>query len=149
MGPPRDPRVTSRIMSAVRGRDTEPERLLRSALHRCGLRFRLEGKALPGRPDIVFRRVRVAVFVDGDFWHGGGWKARGFESFEAQFTSVRAPFWLEKIRGNVERDMRVNEQLRELGWKVVRVWESDVRKSPDQCAAKVLRVIKNRERDAR
>ena len=71
MGAPRDPKITSRIMAAIRGRDTEPERLLRSALFRRGLRFRLHAK-LPGRPDIVFRRVRVAVFVDGDFWHGGG-----------------------------------------------------------------------------
>src|SRR5689334_17897414 len=102
--PPRDPRITSKIMAAVKAQDTEPERILRSALHRLGLRFRLHGKKLPGRPDIVFQKARVAVFVDGDFWHGGGWKARGFNSFEAQFVSVRSSFWLEKIRGNVARD---------------------------------------------
>src|SRR5438309_2126139 len=72
----RDPKVTSRIMAAVRGKNTEPEWLLRRALFRRGLRFRVHVKTLPGRPDIVFSSVRVVVFVDGDFWHGAGWRER-------------------------------------------------------------------------
>jgi DNA mismatch endonuclease, patch repair protein len=147
MGGRRDPLVTSRIMAAVKGKDTEPERLLRGALFRLGLRYRLHGKGLPGRPDIVFRGARVAVFVDGDFFHGGGWKQRGFASFEEQFSRWRNPsFWMEKIRGNVARDEKATAELRRLGWKVVRIWESDVRKSPERAAARVLRVVNGRRR---
>jgi DNA mismatch endonuclease (patch repair protein) len=145
MGGTRDPLVTSRIMAAVKGKDTEPERLLRAELFRLGLRYRLHGKGLPGRPDIVFRRARVAVFVDGDFFHGGGWKARGFASFEEQFSRWRNPsFWMEKIRGNVARDKKATAELRRLGWKVVRIWESDVRKSPRRAAARVMRAVNRR-----
>lgn len=141
----RDPAVTSLIMSSVKGRNTEPERLLRSALFRLGLRFRLHYHGLPGRPDIVFPGRKVAVFVDGDFWHGGGWKERGFKRFEDQFGR-NARFWIEKISGNVERDERVNARLRAAEWRVIRIWESQVRKSPERCAQRVLRVIEKRER---
>jgi DNA mismatch endonuclease (patch repair protein) len=145
MGGPRDPKVTSRIMAAVRGRDTEPERLLRSELFRRGLRYRLHARGLPGKPDIVFKRARVAVFVDGDFFHGGGWRARGFASFEGQFGRWRnAPFWIEKIRGNVARDKRATRELRKLGWKVIRVWESDVRKSPQRAADRIADAVRSR-----
>jgi DNA mismatch endonuclease (patch repair protein) len=146
MGKPRDAAVTSRIMAAVRGVNTEPERLLRSTLFRLGLRFRLHGKTLPGRPDIVFPSRRVAVFVDGDFWHGGGWQARGFTTFEGQFSGPKASFWTRKIQGNVDRDRRVNVALKDLGWRVIRIWESDIRKSPERCARRVHRVLKQRPR---
>jgi len=149
MGAPRDPKVTSRIMAAVRDRDTEPERLLRCALFRLGLRFRLHAKRLPGRPDIVFSGKRVAVFVDGDFWHGGGWKERGFATFEEQFSSHKSAFWIRKIRGNVERDRRANIELRKMGWKVVRFWESAVRRSPERCALKVIQALERQSRTKR
>ena len=97
----RDPAVTSRIMAAVKGRDTVPEIRLRRELHRRGLRYRLRSK-LPGKPDLVFSRARVAVFVDGDMWHGRGWRERGFSSMEEQFAGHRNPdFWIAKIRRNV------------------------------------------------
>ena len=145
MGATRDPLVTSRIMAAVKGTNTEPERLLRAELFRMGLRYRLHGKGLPGRPDIVFRGARVAVFVDGDFFHGGGWKQRGFASFEEQFSRWRNPsFWMEKIRSNVTRDKKATAELRRLGWKVIRIWESDVRKSPRRVAARVVRAVNGR-----
>ena len=131
-------------MSAVRHKDTEPERLLRSALFRRQLRFRLQAK-LPGRPDIIFNSAKVAIFVDGDFWHGGGWKQRGFARFEDQF-STNAAFWIQKIQGNVARDRRVNRDLRRMGWTVVRVWESQIRKSPERCAERIVRII-NKRRD--
>src|SRR5262245_10437043 len=92
---PRDPTVTSRIMSSVRSRDTQPERLLRTAIFKRGLRYRLHYRKLPGRPDLVFPSARIAVFVDGDFWHGGGWKERGFASMEAQYER-RSEFWVTK-----------------------------------------------------
>lgn len=127
-------------MAAVRSRDTAPERLLRSALFRRGLRFRLHGKALPGRPDIVFATRRVIVFVDGDFWHGGGWKQRGFARLEDQFAR-NADFWIAKIQANMARDRKVTRQLRRLGWTVIRLWESQVRRSPERCAERVSKLL--------
>lgn len=127
MSPVRDPAVTSRIMSRVRGRDTVPELLLRRELHARGRRYRLQGK-LPGRPDLVFTAARVAVFVDGDMWHGHGWRERGFDSMEAQFANHRDPEgWAAKIRRNMDRDAEVNSLLADLGWRVVRVLESQIR----------------------
>lgn len=143
----RDPRITSRIMAAVRARNTEPEWLLRRALFKRGLRFRVHVKALPGRPDIVFSGARVAVFVDGDFWHGAGWRERGFTSMEAQFVGrQRADFWITKIKANMRRDEQVNAALTEQGWRVIRLWESHIRKSPGRCVARVLRSISGQER---
>lgn len=140
---PRDPAVTSRIMAAVRGKDTVPERILRSELHRRGLRFRKHDSRLVGLPDIVFSGARVAVFVDGDFFHGHGWKARGYASFEEQFEGLRnAEFWRAKIERNVERDRQVNRSLRRAGWTVVRVWASDVLRDPARAADRVERRVR-------
>lgn len=134
----RDPKVTSRIMSAVHSKDTQPELMLRRELHRRGLRYRLHDRRLPGRPDIVFPAARVAVFVDGDFWHGHGWRERGYASFDEQFQAHRDPEkWREKIARNMARDAEVNAALGELGWRVLRVWESDVRRRLADVAASV------------
>lgn len=134
-------------MAAVRSKDTEPERLLRSALFGRGLRFRLHVRKLPGRPDIVFPRARIVVFVDGDFWHGAGWRERGFESMESQFSGQRrSEFWIAKIRSNIERDRRVNEMLAELGWQVIRLRESEVRASLDKCVTRVARAVSRARR---
>lgn len=139
----RDPAVTSRIMAAVKGKNTEPELLLRRELHRRGLRYRLHDKRLPGRPDIVFASARVAVFVDGDFWHGHGWRERGFPSFEAQFDNHRDPErWRTKIARNMERDIEVNAELAHLGWTVLRVSESDVRRDIDAAAGVVEATVR-------
>jgi DNA mismatch endonuclease (patch repair protein) len=120
----RDPEVTSRIMAAVRSRDTKPEIALRSALWRRGLRFRIHGR-LPGRPDIVFPSARVVVFVDGDFWHGNAWRVRGLPSFESQFEKLNnGASWRAKIEANMARDLRVTDELTADGWHVVRVFES-------------------------
>jgi DNA mismatch endonuclease, patch repair protein len=138
----RAPEVTTRIMAAVRGRDSRAEVLLRSELHRRGLRFRKNVPSLPGKPDIVFTSARVAVFVDGDWWHGHGWRERGFASFEDQFNHARADWWRAKIERNVERDREVNRALRKAGWRVVRVWESRVLKDPSRAAARVERRVR-------
>ena len=138
----RDSAVTARIMSAVRGKETVPERLLRSELWRRGLRFRKNVSCLPGKPDVLFPSARVVVFVDGDFWHGKGWRERGFTSFEAQFESHRDPeFWRAKIARNVARDRQVNRLLRAEGWTVVRVLESAIRRDVTAAADKVERAL--------
>ncbi|WP_083828629.1 very short patch repair endonuclease [Parafrankia sp. EUN1f] len=120
----RDPQITSKIMSSVKSRDTRPEMVLRSALWHRGLRFRVRYR-VTGRPDIVFPGPRVAVFVDGDFWHGNSWRVRGMSSFEAQFERMNnAEFWRAKIIGNMLRDERVAQDLADADWTVYRVFES-------------------------
>lgn len=134
----RDPAVTSRIMAAVKGKNTGPELLLRRALHARGLRYRLHAQ-LPGKPDIVFPGRKLAVFVDGDFWHGHGWQRRGFASFEAQFKSFAEPErWTRKIERNIARDAEVEEALQRLGWRVVRLLESEIRTDTDASVVRVL-----------
>ena len=104
-------------MSRIRGKDTLPERQVRSALHRAGYRFRLHRKDLPGRPDIVLPKHRTVVFVHGCFWH----RHKGCHF--AYTPKSRVAFWNEKFRANVERDRRNVRALRALGWRVITVWE--------------------------
>lgn len=111
-----DGATRSRMMSAIRGRDTAPERAVRRYLHGAGLRFRLDGAGLPGRPDIVLPRHRVAVFVHGCFWH----RHRG-----CRFTttpSTNADFWKAKFARNVARDSANEAKLRALGWMPLVIW---------------------------
>ncbi len=122
-------------MSAIKSKDTKPERLLGSALWKLGLRYRKHYQII-GKPDFVFPKVKLAVFCDGDFWHGNNWRLRGLKSLEEELASY-SQFWSDKIRRNVERDKTINLHLQENGWTVLRFWESDIRKSPDDCAKKV------------
>lgn len=127
-------------MGAVRGRDTKPEIALRRALHARGLRYRIHPVDVPGRPDVVNRSRRIAIFVDGDFWHGNPeeWRRRGFDSLEAQFPEPKREFWTGKIRSNIARDVKVNDALRASGWTVVRVWESEIHDDPDAVALRLV-----------
>lgn len=141
----RDPAITSKIMAAVRAQNTEPELRLRKVLLACGLRFRVHEKSLPGRPDFAFAREHVAVFVDGDFWHGRQWRLRGLPSLSRQFMgSPNRAYWIRKITRNVERDAKATRALRRLGWSVVRIWESDLDKDPGRCARRVQRALQER-----
>lgn len=121
----RDPAVTSKIMSSVRSTGTRPEMALRRELFGRGLRYRVRS-ALVGRPDLVFPGARVACFVDGDRWHGNGWRTRGFDSFEEEFAHRNSDFWKQKITRNMARDVEVTNQLQADGWLVLRVWASQV-----------------------
>ena len=116
-------------MASVRSRDTRPELKLRRALHARGLRYRVNVRSLPGRPDLVNRLRKIAVFVDGDYWHGNPaeWRRRGFDSLEAQFPEVKRDFWVRKITANMTRDQEVTETMTADGWTVIRVWESELR----------------------
>jgi DNA mismatch endonuclease (patch repair protein) len=107
-------------MSRIRGKDTTPEKMVRSLLHRMGCRFRLHGKKLPGRPDIVLPKHKTVVFVHGCFWH----RHRGCKNCTTP-TNNRS-FWVKKLEGNVARDMVQRRTLRKLGWQVVVVWECEL-----------------------
>lgn len=110
----------SSCMSKIRGKDTKPEMSLRRALWGVGLRYRLKNKyKLPGRPDIIFPRKKVVVYVDGCFWH------RCPLHFQA--PTGNKDFWKNKIDGNVERDRRYNEIILAMGWTVLRVWEHEIK----------------------
>lgn len=133
---PREPAVTSRMMAAVRNKNSKAEVALRSALHARGLRFRLHARGMPGRPDIVLPRHRLAIFVDGDMWHGNAWRLRGLERLEDLFPT-RTEWWAAKIRRTMQRDQHVTRLLESRGWKVIRIWESEVLKAPGDVANKV------------
>ncbi|MFI8927681.1 very short patch repair endonuclease [Streptomyces sp. NPDC053474] len=134
----RDPAVTSRIMAAVPNRDTKPEVALRRALWHRGLRYRVR-TTLIGKPDIAFPGARLAVFVDGDFWHGNAWRVRGLASFETQFDRMNNPdFWRAKLRKNMTRDAEVNAALAKAGWTVYRVFESRLKREFDTVVEEII-----------
>ena len=145
----RDAKVTSRIMASVRSRDTKPELVLRTALWRRGLRYRLRIK-LPGRPDMVFPGRKIAIFVDGDFWHGNAWRVRGMPSFDSQFTNMNnADFWRNKILTNMARDSNVNEALSAAGWTVFRVFESRLLGDIEGVVAQVESLVREDKAEAK
>lgn len=116
-----DPETRSRMMAGIKGKNTHPEMLLRSALHRRGFRFKLHDKSLPGKPDLVLPRYRAVINVHGCFWHGHQ-DCRYF-----RVPSTRTDFWIEKIEGNRIRDGLNCKMLVESGWRVMTVWECAIR----------------------
>lgn len=137
------PAQRSYNMSRIRSKDTAPEVRLRSLLHRSGLRFRLHGKDLPGRPDIVLPGARVAVFVHGCFWH----RHQGCRY--SSMPSSNVEFWEQKFGRTVERDHENIQSLRDLGWEVIVTWECQVKGDPgvlvDMIKAAVERRIGERK----
>lgn len=122
----------SYCMSQIRGRNTMPEIRLRKELWRLGIRYRIRN-ALPGRPDLVIVARRVAIFVDGCFWHRC--------PDHAVEPKTRREFWKQKLAANVARDRRADRDLRALGWRVVRIWEHEVKRDPALLAVRVKRRI--------
>ena len=120
-----DAATRSRMMAGIRGKNTRPELFLRKNLHAMGFRYRLGGKGLPGKPDIVFPKLRVVIFVHGCFWHM-------HECKYFKLPTTNSQFWLEKLEGNVQRDRRVVDELRSKGWTVLTVWECEFRESKYQ-----------------
>ena len=127
------PSQRSLCMSRIRGKNTKPEIALRTALWSLGLRYRLH-YPVPGRPDVVFPGQRVAVFVDGCFWHGC--------PEHSVKPKTNSAFWEDKLKKNGERDRKNEFELSELGWKFVRFWEHDVGRRPKDCAAAVFALLK-------
>jgi DNA mismatch endonuclease (patch repair protein) len=107
-------------MSRIRGKNTKPELLVRSALHAMGFRFRLHVRKLPGTPDLVLSKYKVAIFVNGCFWHGHGCHL-------SKFPATRADFWRKKITDTRLRDERAIQQLQDQGWRVIILWECSIR----------------------
>lgn len=142
VGRPKKPRVEtreerSRIMRAVPSKNTSVERALRKALRSAGLRgYRLHNHRVPGTPDVVFGQQRLAVFVDGCFWHGCSRCYREPKS--------RQEYWTMKVRRNRDRDATVNKECKVAGWRVVRLWEHEVLRTPQIAAERVVRALRTR-----
>ena len=119
-------------MSNVKLRDGSLEVVIRSELHKRGYRFRKHVKTLPGTPDAVFPREKIAVFIDGDFWHG-----YRLPAWEHKLND----FWKQKIRTNRERDLRNFTKLRRMGWQVIRVWQHEILDDPSKCIDRIVNSI--------
>ena len=115
------PERRSMIMSMIKGKNTKPEIIVRSVCHELGLRFRLHRKDLPGKPDLVFPKHRLCIFVHGCFWH------RHPDCKYAYTPKSRIEFWLPKLDKNVERDLHAQKTLLSLGWRVLVIWECDTK----------------------
>jgi len=139
---PASERASQAAKGSSKKTDTKPELLLRRALWSAGLRYRKTPPALPGKPDVVFPGAKLAVFCDGDFWHGRNWEARQ----EKLSRGHNAEYWLAKIGRNMQRDAEVTAALREAGWTVLRVWESDVKRDVDAVVVAVRAALAQAQR---
>lgn len=124
-------------MSKVHLKNGKAEDILAKRIWHEGYRYRRNYKGLPGSPDIAIQRYNVAVFVDGEFWHGENWKER-----KAKLKHNRE-YWIEKIEENMARDKRVDIQLKDLGWIPIHFWEKQVLKNTDACVDAILELINN------
>ncbi|WBV52839.1 very short patch repair endonuclease [Chryseobacterium gambrini] len=123
----------SKNMSKIRSKNTQPEILLRKALWSEGIRYRLNLAKLPGKPDIVINKFKLAIFVDGSFWHGYKWDEKKIK------IKSNKEYWLNKIERNIERDNENNIALQKAGYTVLRFWDHQVKKDISTC----ISIIKN------
>lgn len=133
-------------MSAIRSTENKTEAALRRGLHALGLRYRKYAVGVPGKPDIVFRREMVAVFVDGDYWHARVFREGGAAALRASIRNPNIDYWLDKFFRNVSRDDAVTAELKRRGWLVVRVWESDLKRDLSQTANRIARSVRRRRK---
>ncbi len=122
----------SKQMSKIRGKNTKPELLFRKALWRKGVRYRVDSKKITGRPDVSIQKYNLAIFIDGDFWHGYNWDEK-----KDKLKSNRR-FWIPKIERNMQRDRQVNRKLQEKGYTVFRFWEHEITNNLNKCINDVL-----------
>lgn len=125
-------------MSMIKSYDTKVELLLRKELWRRGLRYRKNCKTVYGKPDIVFLRKKIAIFIDGEFWHG-----YNFNEIKKRLK-INKTFWIEKIQFNMERDFEITQSLIEQGWAVLRFWDFEIKDSLKLCADKIEKTVRNR-----
>lgn len=127
----------SKIMSKIRGKNTKPELAFRKALYAAGYRYRIDYKKLIGKPDILLKKYKTAVFIDGEYWHGHNWEERKPK------VKTNREFWIAKIERNMQRDYEVNTELQRLGYTVFRFWEIEIKKELDVCLQKVVDHLKS------
>jgi len=121
----------SKLMSKIKGKNTKPEILFRKALYSAGIRYRLNVAKLPGKPDIVIGKYKLAIFIDGDFWHGYNWDERKLR------IKSNAEYWIKKIERNIERDTENNIALKNIGYTVIRFWDHQIMKDIQSCLSEI------------
>lgn len=127
----------SKIMSKIKAKDSKPEVLLRKALWNLGFRYRKNVKTLPGTPDIVYKKYKLVIFIDGEFWHGYNWEEKKLK------IKKNRDFWIPKIERNMQRDRINNELLEKSGWHVLRFWAKEILSNTDDCINKILSLIQD------
>ncbi|RNC84735.1 MAG: very short patch repair endonuclease [Balneola sp.] len=127
----------SRLMSKIKRKNTKPEIILRKSLYELGFRYRIDFKGLPGRPDISNKSKKIAIFIDGEFWHGYNWEEK-----KKSIKSNRE-FWIPKIERNMQRDRENNRQLKEMDYHVLRFWEHEIKKHLDICVEEVFQYLRS------
>ena len=135
------PEQRKKCMRANKSTGTKPELVLAKAMWALGLRYRKNSGSIFGKPDFSFKKYKVAVFVDGEFWHGKDWEQK-----KAEIKGNRE-FWIAKIERNIQRDIEVTGRLKAEGWMVLRFWSNDVVKDTTSCAEKVKEIIRARRID--
>lgn len=127
----------SKIMSKIKGKNTKPELVFRKALYSTGYRFRIDYKKLIGKPDIVLKKYKTVVFIDGEYWHGHNWAERKPK------VKTNREFWIAKIERNIQRDKEVNQALGDLGYTVFRFWETEIKRHLETCLNEVVIHLEN------
>ena len=125
------------VMRRITGKDTKPELIVRTLLHRAGYRFKANDKTLPGRPDLVLPKYDMVIFIHGCFWH------RHKNCKQASTPKTNQAFWQEKFSNNQRKDARAKRQLNALGWRVMTIWECRVMKHPQTVLARIIRRLEN------
>ncbi|MBK0383282.1 very short patch repair endonuclease [Pedobacter sp. SD-b] len=125
----------SKIMGKIKAKNTKPEVLLRKALWKLNVRYRIHQKNIFGTPDLVIKKYRLAIFVDGSFWHGYDWGKR-----KEQWKKNKA-FWVPKIERNIQRDLEVNKKLEDAGFTVMRFWDFEIEKNLNHCINQIMLYI--------
>lgn len=127
----------SKHMAKIKGKNTKPEMMFRKALYKEGVKYRIDFKKLPGKPDVSNMSKKFVVFIDGEFWHGYNWQNK-----KERIKSNR-DFWIPKIERNIQRDNQNNEKLKDMGYMVFRFWEHQIKNNLDLCIGQVLDYIKS------
>lgn len=125
----------SKIMKQIKSEATTPEIILSKSLWKEGFRYRKNYSKLPGKPDIVISKFKLAIFIDGEFWHGYNWEEK-----KKRIASNR-DYWIPKIEKTIQRDNVNNQKLVEMGWTVVRFWEHDIKKDLEGCIQKIKSLV--------
>jgi DNA mismatch endonuclease, patch repair protein len=126
---------TSRVMSSIKGKNTSPELSIRKAISTYGLKgYRLHLKKVPGRPDIAFTKKKLAIFINGCYWHRCPYCS-------PSFPKTHRKFWKEKFKKNIERDKKKNKELKALGWSVLTLWECQIKNNISSCVKKIKRKL--------
>ncbi|HEY9168928.1 MAG TPA: very short patch repair endonuclease [Lutibacter sp.] len=133
------PQQRSKIMGAIKSAGTKDEVRLVKALWHLGYRYRKNNKTVFGTPDITFKKLKIAIFVDSEFFHGKDWET------QKNRVKTNTEFWQKKIERNMQRDIKVNNYLKLQGWKVIRFWSGEIEKNLDLCVTKIEKEIGLRE----